>query len=82
MARKQTRRSISVRAEVYATLDKACSDNGSSVSAFVEDAVRAKLAAMGVAMVSREEALVYLGKHPTIGRATTMVGLPPQHVEF
>jgi hypothetical protein len=58
MAKKrQTRRSISLRAEVYATLAAHCASIGVPVSAFVEEAAMARAASEGARLIPRDEAI-------------------------
>jgi hypothetical protein len=48
MAKRQTRRAISVKGLTYQRIKKHCDAEGISVSGFVEDLVTAKLDALGV----------------------------------
>lgn len=57
MSKKQTRRSISVKAEVYASLDEHCRKHGLSVSGYVETICTIALREAGARQVPREEAL-------------------------
>lgn len=60
MAKRQTRRTISFRAELFAAMEKHCREHGIAMAAFAEDACRNMLATHGVAMPSHEEAVEYL----------------------
>lgn len=57
MSKKQTRRSISFRAEVYATAVAHARERGVSVTSFVEAAVVNALNAAGATMLERGEAI-------------------------
>jgi hypothetical protein len=48
MAKKQTRRSISVKGITYQRVKDHCDANNTSVSGFLEDLIAAKLDALGV----------------------------------
>ena len=48
MARKQTRRSISVKGLTYQRLKNHCDANGTAISAFVEELVMDRLDELGV----------------------------------
>jgi len=48
MAKRQTRRAISVKGLTYQRLKKHCDANGKSVAGFVEELVALKLDALGV----------------------------------
>lgn len=55
--KRRTRQCISLRAEVFARLDDYAKAVGSPRTAVVEDAIMARLDALGVPKVPREEAL-------------------------
>lgn len=57
MSKRQTRRSISVKAETYASLGEHCRKHGLSVSGFVETLCTIGLREAGARQVPREEAL-------------------------
>jgi hypothetical protein len=86
VAKRQTRRSISVRAEVYATLAAHCAFLGCSVSSFVEDAAIAKALNHGARLVPRSEALAHLhgdaARNRSEREAAAVAAMPPSLVEF
>lgn len=55
MAKKQTRRSVSHRAEVYATIERVAEARGQSVSGYVEEVLRDRWQLDGVTMVDRSD---------------------------
>lgn len=57
MAKRQTRRSISLRAQVFATVQQHALDRGVSACSFVEAAIVNALTAAGVDVIPRDEAL-------------------------
>lgn len=64
--KRQTRRCISIRAEVHASIERHCHMRGVSVSSFVEAASINALTAAGAEMVPREEALDALRKRDAL----------------
>lgn len=60
MARFQSRRAVSFRAEVFVALEDLCRAQGVSLASFVEDAVRNKMAIAGVALPSHADAVARL----------------------
>jgi hypothetical protein len=64
MAKRQTQRSVSLRAEYYATAEAAARRFGVSVSAFIEGAMRRQFDALGIEVLDRDAALARLGKEP------------------
>jgi predicted DNA-binding ribbon-helix-helix protein len=60
VAKKQTRRSISLKAQSYARLEDLANAVGLPVSALVEDIVAAVCESNGIAEVSREDGLLRL----------------------
>lgn len=61
MAKRQSRRSVSFRAEVFVRLHDAAVADGTPLSAFVESIVTAALDRASVPAVSRDDALRRLG---------------------
>lgn len=57
MGKRQTRHTVSMTAELYASLARWCRSQGVSVAGFVDSAVRDQLKSVGAEMVTREEAL-------------------------
>lgn len=60
MAKFQSRRAVSFRAEVFVALEELCKAQGVSLAAYVEDAVRNKMAIAGVELPSHEAAVARL----------------------
>jgi hypothetical protein len=61
MAIRQTRRTISLRAQVFATVQQHAAARGVSACSFVEAAITNALTAAGVDIMPRDEALKILG---------------------
>lgn len=51
---------MSLRPDIYVTLERHCRANGTSISAFVEHAIALALRVAGAQMVAREDAIAYL----------------------
>lgn len=63
MAKRQTRRSISFRAEVFERLRRFCEANDASMAGWVEKQITEVLDAHGEPVVTREEALNSAPRH-------------------
>lgn len=84
--KRQTRRSVSVRAEVYATLAAHCASIGVPVSSYVEDAAMSRARMEGAREVPREEAVARArgdyGRNASEREAAAVAAMPPSLVEW
>lgn len=69
MSNRQTRRTISMTVEMFATIERFCNDDGMSMSKFVEYAATRALHELGVSVMSRDEALARQAEKTAKGAA-------------